>query len=152
MIFKGINNQTVEIRITNYQFPDTDDREWDGNWLNIYLNVKSDLGHWQTIDPALTTWEVQQIIDWLALLSDNQKPNRTGLEFTEPNLSLALLNQATDDVKRIRIKFALEFRPQSAQDNKEYFVDIEVDNEELKRLAFDLKKELAKFPERKQKS
>ncbi len=66
MIFNGIDNQIVELRITNYQYPDINFGDWDGNWLLIYLNVKSNVGHWQTIDPSLTTWEVKELIDWFA--------------------------------------------------------------------------------------
>ena len=149
MIFKGLNNQTVEIKITNYQFPETQDKEWDGNWLNIYLKVISDFGHWQTTDPALTTWDMQKIIDWLIGLSKNEKPKWVDLGFTEPNLSFELLNQESDNPKLIRIKFNFEFRPKSAKNDVDYFVDIEVNNNELELLALDLKKELAKYPERK---
>lgn len=152
MIFEGINDQSVELKITNYQFPETTDREWDGNWLNIYLKVKSDLGHWQTIDPALTTWEVHEIIDWLTKLSKNERPKYTDLGFTEPNLSFELLNKESDNPKLIRIKFSLEFRPKSAKGDTEYFVDIKADNRNLEFYALDLKKELAKYPERKEKS
>jgi hypothetical protein len=149
MLFKGVDDQIVEIRIINYQFPNTLDRDWDGNWLNVYLRVKSNLGHWQTIDPALTTWEVQEIIDWFALLSDDKKPKYTDLEFTEPCISFELLNTPTDVCKRIRIKFGLEFGPKSAKEDAEYFVDINVTNEELLKLALDLKQELNKYPQRK---
>jgi len=151
MIFEGINNQSVELKITNYQFPETNNREWDGNWLNIYLKVKSDMGHWQTIDPALTTWEVQDFIDWLTTLSKNEKPKWIDLGFTEPNLSFELLNQESDNTKLIRIKFNLESRPKSAKNDLEYFVDIKADNYKLEIYAFNLKKELAKYPERKEK-
>ncbi len=63
MIVLGKDNQTVELKITNYQYPSSLDRDWDGNWLNIYLKVVSKSGNWQTIDPSLTTWEVQELID-----------------------------------------------------------------------------------------
>jgi hypothetical protein len=149
MLFKGIHDQTVEIKINNYQFPDTLDRDWDGNWLNIFLRVKSNLGHWQTIDPALTTWEVQEIIDWFILLSNDKKPKYTDLGFTEPCISFELLNAPTDLSKKIRIKFGLEFGPKSAKDGEEYFVDIIVTNEELLKLATELKQELNKYPLRK---
>jgi hypothetical protein len=149
MLFKGVDDQIVEIRIINYQFPDTLDRDWDGNWLNVYLRVKSNLGHWQTIDPALTTWEAQEIIDWFILLSDDKKSKYTDLEFTEPCISFELLNTPTDICKRIRIKFGLEFGPKSAKEDEEYFVDINVTNEELLKLALDLKQELNKYPQRK---
>ncbi|MER2996829.1 WapI family immunity protein [Pontibacter populi] len=149
MTFTGIDNQTVELEITNYQYPDISDGDWDGNWLNIYLNVKSKVGHWQTVDPSLTTWEVRTLINWFEDLSRNIKPDYINQEFTEPNLSFELLNSFDSPKKKIRIKFDLESRPQSATDDKEYFVDIVADNIELRRISADLKNELDKYPERK---
>lgn len=149
MTFNGIDNQAVELKITNYQYPDINDGDWDGNWLNIYLNVKSKVGHWQTVDPSLTTWEVQELINWFATLSKNSRPEYTDMSFTEPNLSFELLNDFNADKKAVRIKFNLESKPQSVIDDKEYFVDIIADNIELKRISTELKNELDKYPERK---
>lgn len=149
MTFNGIDNQTVELKITNYQYPDINDGDWDGNWLNIYLNVKSKVGHWQTVDPSLTTWEVQELINWFDTLSKNSRPEYTEVGFTEPNLSFELLNDFGADNKTVRIKFNLESRPQSATDDKQYFVDIVTDNIELMRISTELKNELDKYPERK---
>ncbi|MEZ4805709.1 MAG: hypothetical protein R2852_09565 [Bacteroidia bacterium] len=69
--------------------------------------------------------------------------------FTEPNLSFELLTDFDSDKKMFRIKFDLESRPQSATDDKEYFVDVVADNLELKRISTELKNELNKYPERK---
>jgi hypothetical protein len=149
MTFKGLDNQTVELKITNYQFPDSNDREWDGNWLNIYINVISKIGNWQTIDPSLTTIEVQQLIDWFVELSLNKKPQWLDQEFTEPNLTFKLLNKIDSEQKLIRISFDLESRPQSAKDEIEYFVDFKADNNQLIQISNDLKNELSKYPERK---
>lgn len=149
MTFTGIDNQTVELKITNYQYPDINDGDWDGNWLNIYLNVKSKKGHWQTVDPSLTTWEVQSLIDWFDTLSQNARPEYVDMGFTEPNLSFELLTDFDSDKKTFRIKFDLESRPQSATDDKEYFLDVIADNSELKRISTELKNELSKYPERK---
>ena len=148
MIFNGINNQTVEIKIINYQFPNEIDDDWDNNWLNIYLEVKSDVGNWQTIDPSLTTWEVNELIDWFNTLSKDELPKYLMLRFTEPNLSFELLDNKSKSLKLFRINFNLESRPQSATDDKEYFVDCLVDNQELKRIADELKIELDKYPKR----
>ena len=62
------------------------------------------------------------------------------------------INQLADfdsDKKTFRIKFGLESRPQSATEDKEYFVDVVADNFELKRISIELKNELRKYPERK---
>jgi hypothetical protein len=148
MIFKGIDNQSVELVIANYEFPNSDDKEHDGNWLNIYLNVKSKQGYWQTIDPSLLTWDVQAIIDWFNQLSQNQKPKWNELEFIEPNLSFKLENKPMDESKLISIHFDLESRPKSAKDNVDYYVECRFNNVELKAVAIELQKELIKYPKR----
>jgi len=149
MIIKGVDNQSVELRIVNYQFPTSRDKEYDGNWLNIYLNVKSEFGNWQVTDPSLLTWEVVELISWFRTLSSNEKPDYTEQEFIEPNLSFHLQNNYSDSIKQIKIGFDLESRPQSADDDKEYFVILEANNNDLERIAIDLEKELKKYPVRK---
>ena len=148
MILNGINNQTVEIKISNYQFPSETDDDWDKNWLNIYLKVKSDVGNWQTIDPSLTTWEVNELINWFNTLSKDRLPEYRQLRFTEPNLSFELLDSNRKSLKMFRINFRLELRPQSAKEDKEYFVDCLVDNQELRQISDELKIELDKYPVR----
>ena len=130
MIFTGINKQTVEFEITNYQFPEITDCEYDSNWLLIFLKVKSDCGNWQTIDPSLLVSEVKNIIEWIDKLSENETLNSDYLVFLEPNLEFELKSSTTEK-KRIRIIFDLESRPKSADDQKEYFVVCEFNNAEL---------------------
>ena len=148
MIFNGIDNQIVEIKITDYQFPRETDDDWDKNWLSIYLKVKSNFGNWQTIDPSLTTWEVRELINWFDTLSRNLTPNYLVLNFTEPNLSFKILDNSKQSLRMFRINFNLELRPQSATNDKEYFVDCLADNQELKRIADELRMELDKYPEK----
>jgi len=148
MIIKGVDNQEIDFKVTNYQFPNITDDEWDRNWLNIYIKVISKFGNWQTIDPSLTTWEVQQIVEWLDDLANDVTPEWLDQEFTEPNLTLKLLNKVTDPIKIIRMSFDHESKPQSASDYKEVFIDIEADKTELKRMSNDLRIELSKYPTR----
>jgi len=149
MTFNGIDNQSVELKITNYQFPEIVDGDYDSNWLNIYLNVKSKAGHWQTIDPSLTTWDMQRLINWFDNLSKDIEPEYLEIAFLEPNLCFELLDRFNSQIKTIRIIFDYESKPKSASEEKEYFVDIIVDNDELKRIKLDLEKELKNYPERK---
>jgi len=148
MIFKGVEDQTVELIITNYQYPEIKVGGWDGNWLNIYLKIKSKCGHWQTVDPSMTTWEFQGLINWFETLSRDEQVEHLEKNFTEPNLSFELLDNKNNASKLFRIKFDLESRPESATDDKEYFVDCIADNEELIRITNDLRIELEKFPAR----
>ncbi|WP_047451725.1 hypothetical protein [Alistipes sp. ZOR0009] len=148
MIFKGIDDQSVEFRITNYQYPEIKEGGWDGNWLNVYLKVKSNCGNWQTVDPSLTTWEVQGLIKWFETLSKNERLEHLEKNFTEPNLSFELLDNQNNALKTFRIKFDLESRPESASDDKQYYVDCIADNEELHRIMNDLRIELERYPER----
>jgi hypothetical protein len=148
MIFNGIDGQTVELKITNYQCPDIKSGDWDGNWLLIYLKVKSNLGHWQTIDPSLTTWEVKELINWFTDISKDKRLKYNPISFTEPNLSFEHLGH-NENRYVIRLRFDLESRPQLAEDNKDYFVDFEYNQLEIKQIVVDLTKELNNYPERK---
>lgn len=149
MQIKGVDNQIVDLHIINYQFPDTMDKEYDGNWLNIYINVKSKVGNWQTTDPSLLTWEVKELINWFNDLANDIEPKWIDQEFIEPNISINLLSKHDCKEKKFKIKFDLESRPKSAKDNIEYSVDFFADKQELSRLANELQNDLDKFPERK---
>lgn len=152
MIIFGIDNQLLELKITNYEFPDNKNGDWDSNWLNIYIKVNSKLGNWQTTDPSLSTWEVKKLIAWFNDLSQNKKPENARLDFTEPNFTFELKNSSTDQLKSIIVYFDLESRPKSASDNIEYYIEILCDNNELKRIASELQLELSKYPEKRPKS
>jgi len=147
MIFKGINNQTVEFKITNYQFPEITDCEYDSNWLLVYLKVKSDCGNWETIDPSLLVRDLKDIIEWFEQLSNDIETNSDFLTFMEPNLEFRLTKKNAHK-KHIRITFDLESRHPNAKDDEEFYVDCEFNNEELKQIASELKKEAELFPER----
>lgn len=148
MKFHGIKGQKVELKVVNYEFPNKNNDEWDDNWLNIYLNVASEVGDWQTVDPSLTTGEMRELINWFEILLQGEKPISRKLSFIEPNLSFELLDCKNDGLTMFRIKLDLESRPKFATDDREYFVDCLVGNQELKRIIKSLKTELENFPER----
>ena len=149
MNFSGIENQSVELKIVNYEFPNNKNGDdYDNNWLNVFIKVDSKVGKWQTVDPSLLTWEVMELITWFSYLSENRKVRYELLEFIEPNLSFELISKYDSEIKIIRIHFKLELRPQSASDDIEYFIDCELNKDDLKQIAADLSKELEKYPER----
>jgi len=147
MKFIGKDGQEVEFKILGYQFPNIVDDEWDANWLRIYLNVKSDFGHWQTVDPSLTTWQVEQLIKFFGDLSQDKEVGDPEMTFTEPNLSFHFIDK-TSGTKTILIKFDLESRPPPGDDDKEYFIIFQFSNEDLTNIAGELTIERDKFPVR----
>lgn len=145
MHFIGKDGQEVELKILGYQFATNFDNDWDANWLRIYLKVKSDVGHWQTVAPSLTTWETKQLIQWFANLSQDKEVEFADLTFVEPELSFQLLDK-TKDTNTVQMNFDLGLRPQSADDDKEYFVVFQFSNHDLATIAKDLTAEYEKFP------
>jgi hypothetical protein len=148
MIFECTNEQFVEIKILGYEFQKISNDEWDDNWLVIHINVKSTEKHWTATAPAITTFELKGLIDWIKNISNNKIEKYKKVDFTEPNISFELLNNFDSDVKQIKINFFLEFNPLSNMDT-EYFVELIATNEELKKYANELEDELKKYPERK---
>jgi hypothetical protein len=59
-------------------------RDWDANWLMIAGRVDCDKGSWTFRDPCLTTFELAQLLAWLASLPHPTEPI---LSFTEPLLA-----------------------------------------------------------------
>ena|SRR5437867_2664518 len=101
MIFRGIDNQTVELRILSYQYPDINiPGDYDSNWLRIYVKVQSKLGNWQTVDPALTTGEVRELITWFRDLSEGREVQYPELTFTEPCIAFLLMSPRWPPQKR----------------------------------------------------
>ncbi len=86
----------------------------------------------------------------IGLLIYNKKLKNKRLDFTEPNLSFEHIGYRRNKCL-IRLRFELESRPQSAIDDKEYFVDFEYDPMEIRQVVIDLTNELNNFPERKAK-
>ena len=138
----GIQNEKVEIKISDYQFPIDTKYVEDRNWLNVYLSVDSNQGKWNTIDPAITTSELVEIKDWLKKIIKRQNIDENPLEFIEPNLSFEYYPKP----KIIRIKFDLEFRPKQFDENTEYYVDFHSETKNLEILINQLDSEILKFP------
>ena len=145
MEFTGISNQSVEIKIDSFDLDTEKERDnYNSTWLNIYLNVKSDFGDWQTTEPILLPWEFKNIIKWLTDLANNNV-TKSVLQFIEPNLSFHLIDN-DKDLKKIQIVFTLESKPPLADEKIKYFVDCLLTNDELLEKATELKGELDKYP------
>jgi len=141
MILQGIENQKVELKVVGKQFPNSEKDSPDLNWLNIFLNVQSKLGNWETIDTSLTTAELRELINWFRDLSKDKKVEYKDLYFTEPNLEFDLIKEEPN-IKHIKMILSAESKPKSAKDGEEFFMEFRFTNEDLSRIASDLETEL----------
>lgn len=146
MLFKDLDNQSVEFKIVNYQFPENiAPGDYDSNWLYININVKSKMGDWEKTDPSLLTSELEELIKWFSNLSNNIYGE---VGFIEPNLDFSCIDKS-DNSKTIRITFSAESKiPSMKSTEEECFIDFMLSNNELKKIAQELENELAKFPAR----
>ena len=146
MIFIGVRNQTIEFKIIDYEIPENQGPSYEANFLYIELDIKSDFGNWQTDSCALSTTDLEKIIDWFSKLARN-KPAISQVSSVEKGISFTLLDK-TDEKKHIRIQFHSYCKPQNRDNNKAYFIDLEVNSSELNSLYERLKKEPDSNPSR----
>ena len=151
MILRGRDLSEFELRVVGYQFPDIVGDEWDANWLVVEVRVAPvDERPWRSIDPSLLTWEVERLSNWLEALASGRAVEE-GEDFVEPNLGFEVV-QRDEDIITIRVYFELESRPPwffaDAAVMDDLWIDLRVDNEDLRAAAEDLRRDLAKFPPR----
>jgi hypothetical protein len=150
MLLAGKNGDRLELRVTNYEFPELRDDGSDANWLTIQLSVDIARGSWTATDPSLLTTEVAQLADWLDAIAGGQA-SESELEFLEPNLSFELLDATTEHV-RLRAWFELELRPTWATSNvaeeRDLCADLDVARRDLRTAAEALRAQLSRFPPR----
>ena len=131
MIIPCSAEQSVQLKIIDLESPEITFKSPNNIWLMMQLKVNSKIGKWEVNDAFLTTTEIRCIIDWFKKLSSRQEPKYRFLTFIEPNISFKLLNEPTEEIKAIRIKFDLECRQKKATNQKEYFVDMFANDAEL---------------------
>ena len=143
-----VNNTSFMMALVGYQFPALEDDEDDSNWLNVKIAVSHQGGKWSTVDPALLTYEVQWLIDWLRAVSARNYDNRHQV-FTEPCLSFHL-SPAEGQPDELIIGLSYEFRPPWASKdlNEEYEIVFSLTSVDLMGAAQSLEHQLRRSPRR----
>ncbi len=136
MIIEGINNQTVEFKIHDFE-------QDDPSWFYIYLKVKSSHGSWEVTDPFWEVYDIPNIIKWFRDWSENKPVESNPLSFLEPNILFEVLKHDIN-VKLLRIIFRSECRPQPSEEF-EYFVDCSLTNDQLLKMSIELLEEYRRF-------
>ena len=151
MILRSRDLTKFELRVVGYQFAGIEGDEWDANWLVVDDRVVPvDERAWEFSDPALLTWEVERLSNWLDALASGQAVDDSE-DFVEPNLRFEVVGR-DEDIITIRIYFELETRApwffaREAGMN-DLWVVLLVDSDDLRAAASSLRGDLAKFPPR----
>src|SRR5918995_5476502 len=151
MILRSRDLSEFELRVSGYQFPDMESDEWDANWLIVEGRISPvDERAWEFSDPALLTWEVERLSNWLEALASG-RPVEDGEDFVEPNLRFEVVGSDEDTIT-IRVYFELESRPSwffaDVAGMNDLWVDLLVDSDDLRAAAEDLRRNLTRFPPR----
>ena len=151
MILRGRDLSEFELEVAGYQFPGFSGDVFDFNWLIVEGRVApADERAWEFRDPALLTWEVERLSNWLGALASGQAVE-DGEKFVEPNLRFEVVERGGDTIT-IRVYFELESRPPwffvDAAGMDDLWIDLRVDHDDLRAAAEGLRRDLAKFPAR----
>jgi hypothetical protein len=151
VILRGRDLSEFELRVVGYQFPDFAGEVFDDNWLVVETRAApADERPWRATDPSLLTWEVERLSNWLEALASGRAVEDDE-DFIEPNLRFEVVKRDEDTIT-VRVYFELESRPPwffaDAAGMDDLWIDLRVDNDDLRAAAEDLRRDLARFPPR----
>lgn len=98
MKLSGKNGDMFELTLIGYQFPHSSTNDWDANWFMVRTRAAIAGREWSSDDPAMLTWEVEQLANWLESLSSNHGVDAQ-LDFIEPNLSFQWVDRSTETTR-----------------------------------------------------
>ncbi|MBL8076992.1 MAG: hypothetical protein JNM55_03445 [Anaerolineales bacterium] len=145
MKLKSSNGSSFQLKIIGYEFPDIKDDYDDSNWLMIQIDVTSNENAWHANFPALTTFEVEELANWLSSIdSIKDDPGRRG--FIELCLDFQFSTR-TDGQQFLNVFCMNEMSP-NGQPGNIFETKFPVSEINLSQAAKDLRLELQKFPQR----
>ena len=141
------NDYSFTLTLIGYQFPELKDEPYDSDWLNVRIDVRHPDGSWSTTDPALLTYEVQELANWFRDLAAGKRTKRN-LGFLEPCLEFDL-RQSEGSVETLEVTLAHEFRPPWSTEFEDKFeMTFPLASIDLVEAAESLERELARYPQR----
>jgi hypothetical protein len=149
MQIAGAAGDLVEVTLVGYEFPHIARDRYDSNWLKVQTSVSLEGRSWTTVDPCLTTIEVEVLADWLDALADD-RPADAELLFTEPALEFEV-GKANEQNVRLQIWFGPGARPPwrpGFAGDRDFGASFEVAPTELRFAAADLRRQLERYPTR----
>lgn len=146
MKLKAESGDAFELLVLRYEFPDITEDRWDSNWLVVSGKVTSGPQSWRFVEPCVTTFELEELADWLENLGSDDS---TELTFTEPNL---MFSYTPRPVPVIHVRFAHESAPPLLKAPEERAIGITLDfptsTDQARVLAADVRNTLMEYPPR----
>ena len=142
------NNCSFTMTLLGYQFPELEHVEYDSNWLNVKIDVSQERGSWSATDPALLTYEVAWLIDWLRAVSAGRYDEREQ-EFLEPCVSFHL-SPTEGEPHNLVIEFSHGFEPPWATNDRDeqHQIVFPLTSVDLIGAAQSLEDQLRQYPQR----
>lgn len=145
MEIKNKKNELIRFRSLGYQYPESDDTSYDGNWLNIQIELISEKSRFQVVDPSLLTWELKEISAWFSDLSTSKLKQSSELRFMEPNLKFTSVPTSSENyIIGIHLSAESNFNKED-----ELVISFSKRKKECNLLASLFLEEYLKFPERR---
>jgi hypothetical protein len=142
--------QRFALTLLGYESPDVEDDQYDSNWLLVRVEARDGEQEWSTDDPALLTWEVERLANWLSRMARGRIQHRW-CGFTEPNLEFRADALPNGHVQ-LRVYFELELRRPGRRSGvvgrRDDFLEFTLTPDQLREAARQLHAERQLFPAR----
>lgn len=153
MLRSRVGEQSLELVVTGYQFPDAAEPAKRYSWHQVRGAAVSGGQRWSFAYPAFTCDETPRVSAWLRAVAWHAEQHRGAdltspprLEFTEPNIALEVI-PARDGLV-VRVLLSQEFRaPWLPNPWEESALDLTVTAHDLQRAASAWDHETATFPD-----
>lgn len=142
---------TFHLTILGYQFPDAEGETYDANWLRIHIDVSGPAGDWSATDPALLTYEVAKLADWLEAQAAGTA-KIPAISFLEPMLLFRIVEKSSVGEPALRVHFGGFVRPswsaEGSAGQENLWLDFPLSQIDLAAAARELRVELKRYPQR----
>ena len=142
---------SFHLTILGYQFPDAEGETYDANWLRIRIDVSGPNGAWSATDPALLTYEVARLADWLEA-QQTGAAKTPAVSFLELMLLFRVVEHSSEGEKALRVHFGAFVKPswssEGSAGQENLWLDFPLSQIDLAAAAKELRAELKRYPQR----
>lgn len=142
VLLSELDDCSLSLEIAGYEIPDHPGNKYDANWILIRVSVQSRYGNWSKTEPALLTWEIEDLIEWCR----GRYELEPLLQFVEQSIEF-YATPVDSELTHLKVTLAGKFLPEW-QDNSTISLDLFLRRDELRRFSSELESELSKFPYR----